>query len=334
MVGNMGELPGAKEILEGSLDAPEELDNYTHNLIKQLQQLEGIQQSQVGISEQDNIDDPRKVKEKTTSSPSGLHYGLWKVNSTNKEINKIDTIFCNLTYKYWLVLERWKKVVDVEILKEPGNYNREHLRTICIIKGDHQLNTKRIGKQAMKMAEKEGKSLIAPEQYGSKKKHSAIEVVLNSRLIVDILRVMHKPAIIVSNDAKSCYDHISHAVFSICLQRVGCSENAVLSCTRILQSMKHHIRTAFGDSIESYQGDQDKPLQGLIQGYEPAPAGWALISTPIINMMRAEGFGLEARDPIENEVMKMVCFSFVDDTDLINSLWESCDDYQDLIEHT
>ena len=182
--------------------------------------------------------------------------------------------------------------MDVELLKDEGNYNIDRLRTIVLVEGDHNQNGKHLGKNAMRMAtDSQCTSANAPEQYGSKKYHRAIEVVLNSRLIDDILRQRRQPGVICLNDAVSCYDRIVHSVFSMCLARIGSRDTAVQSSIETLQSLCHHVRTAFGDSDASYTGTSEKPLQGLVQGYGPAPAGWALISPPIINMMREFGFG-------------------------------------------
>ena len=57
-------------------------------------------------------------------------------------INKIDTIFRDITFQNGLILSRWTQAIDVEILKEAGNYNIERQRTIVLIEGDHQLNGK------------------------------------------------------------------------------------------------------------------------------------------------------------------------------------------------
>ena len=61
-----------------------------------------------------------------------------------------------------------------------------------------------------------------------------------------------------------------------------------------LQGMKHFIRTAYGLSTESYGSTyQDgKPVQGSGQGNGASPTIWALISTPLLNMIRSQGFGV------------------------------------------
>jgi hypothetical protein len=83
-----------------------------------------------------------------------------------------------------------------------------------------------------------------------------------------------------------------------------------------LQKANHKIRTGFGVSKLSY-GNFDPLLQGTGQGNGFAPTGWALISTPLINMMRTAGFGLQIMMGISVILISFLCYAFVDDTDLI-----------------
>ena len=62
---------------------------------------------------------------------------------------------------------------------------------------------------------------------------------------------------------------------------------------------------------------QVPPPQGLIQGNGAAPAGWSAITAILVDCMRSEGYGYEAWAPISQRAMTLVCFGFVDDTDLI-----------------
>ncbi len=59
---------------------------------------------------------------------------------------------------------------------------------------------------------------IAPEHYGSRKSHRAIDLAVNKALTNDILRQLKRPGAICCNDAKSCYDLIGHAQASISMQ--------------------------------------------------------------------------------------------------------------------
>ena len=186
----------------------------------------------------------------------------------------------------------------------------------------------------MSNIDKGTQKLIAKEQYGSRKRHRAVEVILNSRLVDNILRIKRKPGIICSNDARSCYNRIVHLIFAVCLRRLGVHPNPIKSTVETLQALEHHIRTEFGDSSKSYKGSKIKPLQGIVQGYGAAPMKWVAISSPLIEMMRKEGFGLKDWSALSREVLNLVCFTFVDDTDLVNIL-NNCEyDMEKLLNNT
>eukprot|EP00957_Ditylum_brightwellii_P182948 13935345-Ditylum_brightwellii.AAC.1 len=75
--------------------------------------------------------------------------------------------------------------------------------------------------------------------------------------------------------------------------------------------MVHTVRTAYRDSIESYGGDlwaiPCLPLlQGLGQGNGAAPCIWALVSTPVLNAIREQGFGVAFKCAISKNSFKLV----------------------------
>jgi len=58
-----------------------------------------------------------------------------------------------------------------------------------------------------------------------------------------------------------------------------------------LQEAVHHVRTGYGDSLESYGGRVWLvPLHGIGQGNGAGPAIWAVVSTPLLNVLREKGF--------------------------------------------
>jgi hypothetical protein len=82
-----------------------------------------------------------------------------------------------------------------------------------------------------------------------------------------------------------------------------------------LQKMQHFIGTAVGVSSTSFKG-MDVPFQGLGQGNGAGPTGWAVVSAPIINMVRAAGYGAAFVSAISCAIVSFVCYAFVDDMDL------------------
>ena len=82
--------------------------------------------------------------------------------------------------------------------------------------------------------------------------------------------------------------------------------------------MKHHIRTAYGDSKFTMSSDGSLiPFQGVLQGNRASPVMWVLISTPLLNMLREMDNGGHFIIAISNQQSHIVGYSYVDDTDLL-----------------
>ena len=162
----------------------------------------------------------------------------------------------------------------------------------------------------------EGKGILAREQFGSRKHKSAIEHAINKRLTLDISHQNKSTCIYIANDAKSCYNRILLMVAYLAMRDVGVPQTATVSSIKTLVEMKINIKTAHGVSAINYGGEEwDIWLHGIGQGNGYSPAIWALISYPLLQIMRNQGYGTYIHLPITKESLKMSGFSFVDDTD-------------------
>jgi hypothetical protein len=159
---------------------------------------------------------------------------------------------------------------------------------------------------------------MLPEQYGSRKKHQAIEAALNKVLTQGIWRQKRQSGALCSNDAKSCYDRVVHPFAILCMLRLGYPMGPLISMFSMLQKMKHFICTAYGVSSSSFTSDE-VPFQGLGQGNGAGSTAWAVVSTPIINMVRAAGYGATFVSALSSSIIAFVCYAFVDDTDLVHT---------------
>jgi hypothetical protein len=113
------------------------------------------------------------------------------------------------------------------------------------------------------------------------------------------------------------------------MQRNGVPHPVVDCLFTTLQNAKHQVRTGYGDSKTSYGGIKGNlPRHGIGQGNGVGPATWAVLSTPVLNMLRKKGFGCEFISPISQEYNSFAGYAFVDDTDVIESK-PSTDSYQD-----
>jgi len=85
-----------------------------------------------------------------------------------------------------------------------------------------------------------------------------------------------------------------------------------------IQWMKFHLRTAFGDSDETYGGyPQDIPFQGVCQGNGGGPAIWLAVSVALVLLLHRHGHCSTLRNALSGVALTFVGFLFVDDTDLI-----------------
>lgn len=105
------------------------------------------------------------------------------------------------------------------IPKKAASIRVDQLRTILLMESDFNLINKIIGKRAVTNAERA--NCVADEQFGSRKKMSAILHATNTQLVFDVVRQEKRNVSLLILDAKACYHRISPPVASICLQRWG-----------------------------------------------------------------------------------------------------------------
>jgi hypothetical protein len=100
----------------------------------------------------------------------------------------------------------------------------------------------------------------------------------------DDSRFQRKAMAICSDDAKGCFDQIVHSVAYLCLRRLGIPHQPLSSMFHVIQNLTHHVRTAFGDSAETYGPHAytgRHPNQGILQGNGAAMLTWTAISSVI-----------------------------------------------------
>ena len=137
---------------------------------------------------------------------------------------------------------------------------------------------------------------------------------------MDLLRQFKRPGIIAPTDLKSCYDRICHNIAALCMRRQGVHESEVLCMLRPLQYLEHTIRCAYGHSSQTYGSDyMEKPMQGVYQGNGAGPIIWAVVSSPLLDILREDGYGTFFETAISDKQIRIVGYAFVDDTDLIQT---------------
>jgi len=105
------------------------------------------------------------------------------------------------------------------------------------------------------------------------------------------------------------------------MQRVGVPKSVVNGLFFTLQLAKYKVRTGYGDSETEYGSiENEAPMHGICQGNGAGPSIWAVLSSPILSMMKEKGYGLVYISPISRSKTSFSGYTFVDNTDLLQVL--------------
>lgn len=260
----------------------------------------------------------KKSKEYTSSGSMDIHFGHFKTSARNDVTATMDTAFINICLKTGYSLKRWSNGIDVMIPKKSDSIRVSALRTIVLMEPDFNFTNKIIGRRIMYNAEQAG--TVAIEQYGSRKAKSSIIHAMNKQMTHDIVNQSKEDSSLIVLDALSCFDRIAPPMAAISLKRQGAPQVFVDVMFNTLSSMKHKIRTSFGDSELSYQETKNDKFHGILQGNGAGPTIWAMVSTPILDRMRDKGCGIKITNLVDNTSVTIPAFAFVDDTDLVQSI--------------
>jgi Reverse transcriptase (RNA-dependent DNA polymerase) len=308
----------SQEILQTGTTDNQDLHPLIRNMIKYYKSPETIQhftkKQTIPIEQYTHM--WRRSREYTSTGVSTLHFGHFKASINDPQLANFDLWFLNLTLSTGYNLSRWQKAIDVMIPKKTNSLRVDKLRTIVLMEPDFNFFNKIIGKWVM--ANAEGAGSIATEQFGSRKSKSSIQHAINKQIATDTLRQDKKNFCLIMLDAKACYDRIVQPIASIALKRQGASHQMVKAMFRTISKMKRCIRTSFGDSQVFYSEGQST-FHGILQGNGAGPAIWVMMSTPMLDRLKSEGYGIKIELP-DGSTLVIPAFAFVDDVDLIQEL--------------
>ena len=256
------------------------------------------------------------MKEDTSSSVSGLHFGHYKASTHSAILSHFHALKATLLMKRGIVLERWSRGLSVMIEKMFGCTLVSKLRSILLMEADFNFANKTVF--GMRMMDNVRKFQLMPDEIFSEKNRTAEDGSLAKILCFDISRQTRRPFGIASVDAENCYDRVAHAMASLCFQAFGVRGESAQTMLATIQEMKFFLRTAFGDSSDFAGSTMAMKTQGLCQGNGAAPAGWAVLSIIILNSHKREGHGAKFACPISEESGRLSAILFVDDTDLLH----------------
>lgn len=258
-----------------------------------------------------------KKKERTSSSLSNRHIGTYKALSKENDLLRVVHGVSTLAYETGFTLQRWTYDLDVSLLKKPGKFRPDELRTIGTLEADfNQGAAYHFSHQMMNNAIKH--NAIPPSQYARKGSRS-IEAAVVKVLFFDYLRINKTEGSFIANDMMQCFDRMAHPVSSLSSQRLGVHPLVAKTMINTLCYMKHYIRTAYGDSDDFYTGSQDKPLQGGVQGNGAAAPIFIAISCVMLNYFESLMTGFRIQTALSLTILSIAAVMYVDDTDILIS---------------
>ena len=161
-----------------------------------------------------------KTRERTSSSPSGLHLVHWNAAAQNNELTEVlfSIISIEVTNAYTLKL--WLFVIGCLLEKVTGCPYIHKFRTIHVIESELNWVMRMLwGKEIMSWAEVH--KALHNNQYGGRKGCQPQSAGLNNTLTMDVIRYYAEDAALCDKDAAACYERIVPVLLDYALLRLG-----------------------------------------------------------------------------------------------------------------
>jgi len=214
----------------------------------------------------------KKWLERTTTSPSGRHLGIYKtlgkhLVQTNKKNDQPASTpktlgplkqGCDVLYlifdimvialKHAYPLQRWGQVWTIFIEKEFGNPELNRLRCLMIFKADWQLLLKWHSSYGFLPKTEHTKTLVY-EQGGGWKGHSAIDQATQQIVETETIHMNQQPTIDMYLDLRACFNLMVEA----CHNLACCCHGATDDYLHLHAQMHQMMRYFSGTNLASLQ---------------------------------------------------------------------------------
>jgi hypothetical protein len=285
----------ARSIITGTYDIPSDMDPATKLILKEIGRL-GMkivngESSKIVITPEDFKRFWRKVKEFTSSSMSGVHYGHYKAAIQDVLSTEILAQQLTVIVRSGIPPENWSTGLQVMLEKIAGVCLVEKLQAIQLYEADFNCYNQFIfGGQAMQTLTSSG---YIPEELFSQKGSTAKDAKFDKTLMVDLSRQARQLMTIVLADAAYCYDRVNHVIMSLVwLVLTNGNIPAIVASLICLQTKKFFQCTGFGESKTFFGGNSFFPyMMGLGQGSRAALPSWIQLSAVLVTIFKQLALG-------------------------------------------
>jgi hypothetical protein len=241
-------------------------------------------------------------------------YGSEDLNSDRLTLLPDHLAIINYCLRHGYSLNRWKDIINVMILKEPGNTKVHRLRVevIHIFEADYNLILSLKWRALLKHAEDQ--NLMNGGQYGSRAGREAPALPYLEELKTEIASGSCKPLANMDNDTSSCYDRIIVSLASLISRRYGQNRRVILVNAKTLEEARYRLKTELRVSEAAYSHCTAFLLHGTGQGSGNSPIIWCFISSTLFDCHQQESYGAVFESPGRTVRVAFSIVGFVDDS--------------------
>ncbi len=275
----------------------------------------------------------KKWPEKTTTSPSGRHLGMYKslqrhtiqqkdqpqqppevpipMIKQGRDVLYLIFDIMVLALKHTHTLHRWKTVWTMFIEKDLGNPALNLLRCIMIFEADWQLLLKWHSSYGF-LPKSEQANALSPAQGGGRKGRSAIDQATQQVVETEIIQLNQRTAIDLFLDARHCFDLMVEACHNMACRRHGAADDYLRLHAQTHRLMKYYVRHKYGVSVE-YNTYENYPWHGAGQGAADAALRYIALSDALIDAYHSQIQPWIIHDPTLTITVVKSLKAFIDD---------------------
>jgi len=286
----------------------------------------------------------KKWPEKTSTSPSGRHLGIYKSllkdvhrkkdkdgnnsqSSTQSDSDKrrgVDVMtlvyqILQLAVTHTHTLQRWCTIWNLFLEKDPGQPKINRLRALHLLEADLNLLWKYYSAQGF-FKTAENNDLLIDNQGGCRKGFSAIDMACKKALVYEWMRLMRATGINIDNDLEACFDNMVEACHSLACQSKGADIQYLRLHAQTQKLQKYFVKHAQGISKDHNTFSPEAPWYGAGQGTGDAALRYTTQSDGMIRAYRDTSWNLEMTNPTNSTTATQDIDAYADDTTLMNGI--------------
>lgn len=327
IIGEDGCSPLALQILEGNI--PPGLPKYPTLLLQKLTRVRDP--IPLHFSMQDMCEGFYRWREKTTTSPSGKHLGIYRALITadrhlsdrkenyNFIANKclqIQHLLMTLAITQCHTFQRWTVVHNFLLEKIPGIPRLDKLRVIHLYEADWSLIQKFFVAYKLNNLASRQKT-IPTEQAGGRPGRSAIELAASRVFMFETMRLQRLSGAVQYNDAKACYDRVVENISNLALMKQGLPTALAKLHSQTFHKINYYIKNNLGIGTTPHGHNHPKPVYGVGQGSTDAPSRWGFLCDPLLELYKELSNDAIIMSPISDLQTNNKIAGFVDDTTIL-----------------